>query len=98
VILADQAAENLPTLDPGSDIDGVAMLLLRRFLLQALMRTVAVVVPGVLGQDAAEVLLAEDQHVVQALAPQCSHEAFRVGVIPHRQLRLIRMIGTGASG
>ena len=33
-------------------------------LLQALVRTVAVMVPGVLGQDAAEVLLAEDQHVV----------------------------------
>ena len=28
----------------------------------------AVTVPGVLGQDAAEVLLAEDQHVVRALA------------------------------
>ena len=28
----------------------------------------AVVVPGVLGQDAAEVPLAEDQNVVQALA------------------------------
>jgi hypothetical protein len=42
--------------------------MLRRFLLQALVRTVAVVVPGVPGQDTAEVPLAEDQHVVQALA------------------------------
>jgi hypothetical protein len=40
-------------------------------------RTVAVVVPGVLGQDAAEVPLAEDQHVVQALAPQCSRPGAR---------------------
>jgi hypothetical protein len=51
VILADQAAEDLPALDPGGDIDGVAGLALRRFLLQALVRTVLVVVPGVLGQD-----------------------------------------------
>ncbi len=29
----------------------------------------AVIVPGVLGQDLAEVPLTEDQHVVQALAP-----------------------------
>jgi len=37
----------------------VAGLALRRFLLQALVRPVAVVVPGVLGQDVAEMPLAE---------------------------------------
>ena len=67
-ILADQAAEDLPTLDPGGDLDGMARLMLRRFLLQALVRTVAVVVPGVLGQDAAEMPFAEDRYVIQALA------------------------------
>jgi len=36
-----------------------------------------VVVPGVLGQDLAEVPLAEDQHVVQALAAQRPHEPLR---------------------
>jgi hypothetical protein len=45
MILADQAAKDLPTLDPGGYIDGTARLMLRRFLLQALVRTVAVVVP-----------------------------------------------------
>jgi hypothetical protein len=40
-------------------------------------RTVAVVVPGVLGQDAAEMLLADDQHVVGALVAQRSREPLR---------------------
>ena len=76
-VFADQAAEDLPALDPGGDIDGVAGLAQRGFLLQALVRTVAVIVPGVLGQDLAEVPLAEDQHVVQALAAQRAHEPLR---------------------
>jgi hypothetical protein len=67
-VFADQAAEDLPALDPSGDIDGVAGLAQRWFLPQGLVRTVAVVVPGVLGQDAAEMPFAEDQHVIQALA------------------------------
>jgi len=46
----------------------MAGLTLRRFLPQTLVRAVAVIVPGVLGQDLAKVPFAEDQHVVQALA------------------------------
>ena len=46
-------------LDTGGDIDGVAGLALRRFLLQTLVRPVAVIVTGVLGQDRAEMPLAE---------------------------------------
>ena len=69
-IFADQAAQDLPVLDPGGDIEGVAGLAQRRFLLQALVRPVAVVVPGVLGQDVAEMPLTEDQHVIQALTAQ----------------------------
>jgi hypothetical protein len=75
-VFADEAAENLPAFDPGGDIDGVAGLAQRGFL-QALVRTVAVIVPRVLGQDATEMPLTEYQHVVQALAAQCSHESFR---------------------
>jgi hypothetical protein len=55
-------------LDSGSDIEDVAGLAKGRFLLQALVQTVAVIVPGVLGQDLAEMRCAEDQHVIQALA------------------------------
>jgi hypothetical protein len=47
-------------LDPGGDIDGLARLPLRGFLLQGLVRPVAVIVAGVLGQDLAEMPLAED--------------------------------------
>lgn len=79
-MLADQAANDLPALDPGGDIDGLAGLPLRGFPLQAPVRLVAVVVLGVLGQDAAEMPLAEDQHAVQALAAQRAHEPLRVGV------------------
>ena len=53
----------------------------------ALMRPVAVIVPGVLGQDAAEMSLAEGQHVIQALAAKCSREPFRVGICPWRAYR-----------
>src|SRR6266516_2810478 len=74
-VFADQAAEDLPALDPGADIGGVAGLAQRRFLLQALVRPVAVVVPGVLGKDLAEMPFAEGQHVIQALAAKRAHES-----------------------
>jgi hypothetical protein len=37
-VFADQAAEDLPALDPGGHVDGAAGLAQRRFLLQALVR------------------------------------------------------------
>jgi hypothetical protein len=43
-----------------------------------LMRTVPVIVASVLGQDLAEMPLAEDQHVIEALAAQRAHEPLRV--------------------
>jgi len=51
------------------------------------MRPVAVIVPGVLGQDAAEMSLAEGQHVIRALAAKCSRQPFRVGICPWRVYR-----------
>jgi hypothetical protein len=83
-VLADQAANDLPALDPGGDIDGLAGLPLRGFLLQGLVRTMLVIVPGVLDQDLAEMPFAEDQHVVQALAAQRAHEPLRVGIRSRR--------------
>jgi hypothetical protein len=65
----------LPALDPGGDVDGLAGLPLRGLLLQGLVWPMTVAVPGVLGQDLAEVPLAEDQHMVQALAAQLSATA-----------------------
>ena len=60
-VLADQAAEDLPALDPGGDIDGVAGRAHRGFLLQAMVRTVPVIVPGVLSQDLAQMPLTDNQ-------------------------------------
>jgi hypothetical protein len=45
---------------------------------------VPVIVPDVLSQDSPEMPLAEDQHVVQALAAQRAHEPLRVGVRSRR--------------
>jgi hypothetical protein len=41
-----------------------------------------VVVAEVSGQDAAEVSLAEDEHVVQTLAPDRADEPLREGILP----------------
>jgi hypothetical protein len=72
-VLADQAAEDLPSLDRGSQIGGSAGRL-GSFLPQALMRPVlGKVVTGELGQDLAEMLLAVEQDVVQALAAERPH-------------------------
>lgn len=61
-------------------------------------RPVRVVVTGVLAEDQPHAPFADDQHPVQALAPGTGDPAFGYRVAPHRQLRLIRMIGTDASG
>jgi hypothetical protein len=42
--------------------------------------------------------LAEDKHPVGDLGPGGEHEPFRIGIAPHRQLHLIRSIGTDVSG
>jgi hypothetical protein len=64
VVLADLASEDLFALDLGGDIDDIARLTLWSFLLEGLVRAVAVVVPGVLGQDFAEVPFAGDRRIV----------------------------------
>ena len=58
MVLVDQAAEDLLTPDPGSDIHGAAGLS-RRALLQALMRTMPAIAADVPGQDLAQTPLAE---------------------------------------
>ena len=62
------------------------------------MRTVPVIVPGVLVQDLAEMPLAEDQQIIQALAAQRAREPLRIRVGHHRQLHPVQMIGTGVCG
>ena len=81
-VLADQAVDDLPALDPGGHIDRLARCMQRRSLFPRLMRPMLVVVPRVLGQDPPEVSFAVDQQVVKALAPQCSHVPLRKGICP----------------
>ena len=64
----------------------------------ALMRPGGVVMRLVFGQDRVQMPFAEDQHVVEELSAQGADEPLAGRVAPHRQLRLIRVIGTGASG
>ncbi len=45
--------------------------------MQRLVRPVAVVMPCILSQHLPEMLLAENQEVIKALAAKCSHESFR---------------------
>jgi hypothetical protein len=66
-VLADQALDSLPPLDPGGRIDHLAGLVQRRPLFPRLVGPVIVVVLRVLGQDLPEVLFAVDQQVVEAL-------------------------------
>jgi hypothetical protein len=57
-----------------------------------------VVVLLVFGQDGARVRLVQDQGPVRELTARGADEALAGRVAPHRQLHLIRVIGTGASG
>ncbi len=50
----------------------------RRLLLQALVRPMAVIVAGELGQDRTQMTFAENQDVIEALAAQRAHEPLRV--------------------
>jgi hypothetical protein len=53
-----------------------------RVLVQREVGTRLMVVAEVSGQDAAEVSLAEDEHVVQTLAPDRADEPLREGILP----------------
>ncbi len=83
-VLADQGVDDVRALDPAGYIDRLAGFVQRRSLVPRLVRPVFVIVPCVLGHDILEVPFAEDQQVVQALAPQCSHVPLRKGIRPRR--------------
>jgi hypothetical protein len=66
VVLADQAASDLPALESGGDIDGLAGLPLPGVSTAGLVRTMPVTMLGILGQDHAEMRFAENQQMVHA--------------------------------
>jgi hypothetical protein len=69
-----------------------------RSLLAGLVRAVAVVTSGVLAEDGPQVPFTVDEHPVGALSSCAAYPPLGYRVAPHRQLHLIRVIGTDASG
>jgi hypothetical protein len=58
------------------------------------MRTPGVVVRYILPQDCQQVAPAEHQHVIEAFLADGAYPPLGEGVAPHRQLHLIRVIGS----
>jgi len=61
-----------------------------RILLEREVSSSAVVIREVAGQDAAQVLLVENEDMVQTLAPDRTDEPFHERILQSRQLQLIR--------
>ena len=66
-----------------------------RVELAAAVRPLPVVMPGVLGQDAAQVAFTEDQHAVGDLGPGGEHEPFSIGVRARASGRDLRYLDAG---
>jgi predicted ATPase len=98
LVLVDEAAKDRLALDPLVGEVRERVVGPRWAELTAAMRAPSVVVALVLGQDRPQMPFAEDQHPVGDLRPDGEHEPFRITVAPHRQLHLIRSIGTDVSG
>ena len=102
-VLVDQAVEDrfstdVLCVDVGHGGADTVAFVVGNVLRDTLVGPGGVVVRLVFGQDGLQVLLAEDQDAVQEFAAQGADQALADRVAPHRQLHLIRMIGTGVSG
>jgi hypothetical protein len=65
------------------------MLLLQgRIFLQCQVRARLIVIRRIGGKNSPQVRLAEDDHLVQALATQCAHQTFRNTILPRRCKRI----------
>jgi hypothetical protein len=73
----EQATEAIATLHRATQGDDGVGWRTRHSLIEALVRPGLVVVLHELGQHLLQVLPAQDQQMVQALAPCCSHKPFR---------------------
>jgi hypothetical protein len=99
VIFVDQSRDDRFSAD-GSQADQVPdglRLDVRRPLPPGLVRPVTVVMDQVLAKHQSQVALIEDQGPVQQLTAEGPDDALTGGIAPHRQLHLIRVIGTDAS-
>ena len=90
----DEPAEDVASADYPASVAGIHGL--RRIKVESAMRSSAIVVTDVLGEDRLEVASAEDQEVVQAFFSDGAHEPLRVGVRPRGSDR--RLDGLDADG
>jgi hypothetical protein len=98
VVLVDHAAEHLPPPNRRVRRNVDLVVLVGWSLLAGLVRPVPVVMAGVLAQDRSQVPFAVDEHPVGALGSCAAYPSLGIAVAPHRQLHLIRSIGTDVSG
>ena len=101
VVLVRESAEDVSSADPVlSEVDlrwpGVSLS--RCELAEGTVRTGCVVMPQVFGQYPAQMVLIDDQQPVEKLPAQGADDPFADSIAPHRQLHLIRSIGTDVSG
>ena len=80
------------------EVDRLRQRFQRGGCVQGAVRPVQIVMGLVLAQDPPQMILVPDEGAVQELTAASPDPAFDDRVAPHRQLRLIRMIGTVASG
>ena len=97
MVFVDHAAEHLSPTDWCLQRHDDGLTLVGWSLLAGLMGPVPVVVADVAVEDQSQVPFAVDQHPVGALGSCGAHPPFGVAVGPHRQLHLIRRIGTDVS-
>jgi hypothetical protein len=101
LVLVRESAEDLFPADPVlSQVDprwpGVSLS--RCELAEGTVRPSGVVVPQVFGQHLPQMMLIDDQQPVQELPAQGADDPLADGIAPHRQLHLIRAIGTAGCG
>jgi hypothetical protein len=101
LVFVRESAKDLFPADPvlgEVDLGWPGVSLSRWELAKGTVRPGRVVVRHVLGQHPSQVVLIDDQQLVEELSAEGADDPFADGVAPHRQLHLIRVIGTGASG
>ena len=97
-IFVDQATDGSLSSDAVLvEIDRFGQRFQRRGAVQGAVRPMLVVVALVIAQDPPQMVLVPDEGAVQELASPSPDPAFGDRVAPHRQLHLIRAIGTVAS-
>ena len=84
VVLVDEAAKHIVTIDVMAKWGSRASPTRRHLEVDASVRSLAVVMAHVLSKHSLEVAMAKDEHPVETFGPDGFHPAFRVGIGPRR--------------